>query len=380
MGLETGTYISDLNASNPIGATDQVAQADDHLRLIKSTILATFPNVTGAMTLTHTQLNNAALKNETNEFTVAQRLLATEPRLQLSESDQAADEKVVELHLSGGVFAMRTRDDTYANGNAFIEAHRTGTVVDDLRLIATTISARSGGKVRAYDAGNTDYVELSDDGTNSIIATSANNLRMSPVTGIVEQFTSGLDANLRLFDDAASGYLQLSYNGTHGQIRLGSLDGDIQLFSNSVIDEIAMVTQGRSDDTTTSAKFLKRNGVFWDVGFNALPLFNDDVSDTLDPQHSGALNIKETTTAVTLTLEANTGLTFPVNHVTHVANVGSANNYVINEGTGTTLYLVEPGTGLVDTAGGCTLGPGGFATIWRRSSTDYWIFGSEITV
>ena len=46
MGLETGTYIDSLNTSNP-GATDSVAQGDDHIRLIKSTIKNTFPNITG---------------------------------------------------------------------------------------------------------------------------------------------------------------------------------------------------------------------------------------------------------------------------------------------------------------------------------------------
>ena len=56
MGLETGTYIDSLNTSNP-GATDSVAQGDDHIRLIKSTIKNTFPNITGAMTATHTELN-----------------------------------------------------------------------------------------------------------------------------------------------------------------------------------------------------------------------------------------------------------------------------------------------------------------------------------
>ena len=57
MALESGTYIDSLNASNP-ASTDGLGQADDHLRLIKSTIKATFPNLTGAVTATETQLNN----------------------------------------------------------------------------------------------------------------------------------------------------------------------------------------------------------------------------------------------------------------------------------------------------------------------------------
>jgi len=56
MPLETGTYISDLNASNPAG-TDFLDKADDHMRLIKSTVKATFPNLTGAVTATQAELN-----------------------------------------------------------------------------------------------------------------------------------------------------------------------------------------------------------------------------------------------------------------------------------------------------------------------------------
>ena len=56
MALESGTYIDSLVSTNPT-ATDTVAQADDHLRLIKATLLATFPNVTGAITVDETTLN-----------------------------------------------------------------------------------------------------------------------------------------------------------------------------------------------------------------------------------------------------------------------------------------------------------------------------------
>ena len=56
MGLETGTYISDLNSSNP-AAGDPVNEGDDHIRLVKSTVKATFPSITGAVSSTHTELN-----------------------------------------------------------------------------------------------------------------------------------------------------------------------------------------------------------------------------------------------------------------------------------------------------------------------------------
>lgn len=56
MALETATYISGLNASNPAGP-DRLMQGDDHLRLIKAVLKATFPNITGPMTQTQATLN-----------------------------------------------------------------------------------------------------------------------------------------------------------------------------------------------------------------------------------------------------------------------------------------------------------------------------------
>lgn len=48
MGLEVATYIASLVSSNPVGGTDQKAQGDDHLRLIKAVLQATFPNASKA--------------------------------------------------------------------------------------------------------------------------------------------------------------------------------------------------------------------------------------------------------------------------------------------------------------------------------------------
>jgi hypothetical protein len=56
VALETGTYIDDLVATNPTGS-DPKSEGDDHIRLLKSTIKATFPNITAAVTPTHTELN-----------------------------------------------------------------------------------------------------------------------------------------------------------------------------------------------------------------------------------------------------------------------------------------------------------------------------------
>ena len=58
MGLESATFISDLNTINPT-STDVLSQADDHLRLIKAAIKTTFPNINAAVTATPAAINAA---------------------------------------------------------------------------------------------------------------------------------------------------------------------------------------------------------------------------------------------------------------------------------------------------------------------------------
>lgn len=50
MGLESATYVNDLNSSNPVSG-DNVSQGDDHIRLMKAALKATFPNASKAFYL-----------------------------------------------------------------------------------------------------------------------------------------------------------------------------------------------------------------------------------------------------------------------------------------------------------------------------------------
>ena len=59
MPLETGSYIDDLVPTNPTG-TDQRRQGDDHVRLLKSILQNSFPNINGAVTATPADLNKTS--------------------------------------------------------------------------------------------------------------------------------------------------------------------------------------------------------------------------------------------------------------------------------------------------------------------------------
>ena len=60
MGLESATYIDGLVETNPT-SSDNANQGDNHLRLIKAALKATFPNLTGAVTANQATLNTPYL-------------------------------------------------------------------------------------------------------------------------------------------------------------------------------------------------------------------------------------------------------------------------------------------------------------------------------
>ena len=85
MGLETGTYIDSLVTTNPV-ATDGLAQVDDHLCLIKSTLKSTFPSITGAVSTTQAELNVLdGITSSTSELNVLDGITATTAELNFTD-------------------------------------------------------------------------------------------------------------------------------------------------------------------------------------------------------------------------------------------------------------------------------------------------------
>jgi hypothetical protein len=113
MALETGTYVNSLVASNP-ASTDGLAQADDHIRLLKSTIKSTFPSVTGAVTSTHTELNAlSGLSSTSTELNKLDGCTATTAELNLVAGLTASTAEL--NHMQGATaFAGTLLDDANA--------------------------------------------------------------------------------------------------------------------------------------------------------------------------------------------------------------------------------------------------------------------------
>ena len=167
MGLETGTYIDSLNTSNP-GATDSVAQGDDHLRLIKSTIKNSFPNITGAMTATHTELNllDGVTANTTELNYVDVATLGT---VEASKSVTADSNKDItgirNLTVTGTITnsSMISLSDVYPVGSIYMNASDL-TNPATLLGFGTWVSLGTGRTLVGYSPTDSDFDTLEETG------------------------------------------------------------------------------------------------------------------------------------------------------------------------------------------------------------------------
>jgi len=100
MALETATYINGLVVSNPV-ATDSLSGADDHMRLIKTTIQNTFPNITGAITANQSEINVLdGITSSTAELNILAGVTATAAELNILDGVTAT---AAELNTLDGV-------------------------------------------------------------------------------------------------------------------------------------------------------------------------------------------------------------------------------------------------------------------------------------
>jgi len=169
MGLETGTYIDSLNSSNPT-AGDAVSEGDDHLRLIKSTVKATFPNLSGAVTSTQAELNllDGVTANTTELNYVDITTLGTVQASKAVTVDANKDTTGIRnLTVSGAITvsgtAVATLAAVYPVGSIYINAAVT-TNPATLLGFGTWVAFGSGRMMVGYNASDSDFDALQETG------------------------------------------------------------------------------------------------------------------------------------------------------------------------------------------------------------------------
>ena len=129
MGLESATFIENLDANNPL-ANDAISQADDHLRLIKSVLKASFPNINAAVTAVPAELNKktAIVSDGAGQLTfntnVTQALMQTllgiiKPALSIDGST---------LSIDSGTTAADIRTALGVTNSSILDAYPVGSV------------------------------------------------------------------------------------------------------------------------------------------------------------------------------------------------------------------------------------------------------------
>ena len=113
MGLETASYISQLNSSNPT-ATDPVSEGDDHLRLVKGVLKTQFSGLSGTTAVTTSEAEMNILDGvtaSTSELNIMDGVTATTSELNIMDGVTATTS---EINIIDGVTAT-TAELNYTN-------------------------------------------------------------------------------------------------------------------------------------------------------------------------------------------------------------------------------------------------------------------------
>lgn len=220
MGLEAGQYISDLVSDWPT-SFDKRREGDDHLRLIKTVLKNTFPNLNGPVTSTPAQLNNMpantqAIITELKKHIVPARTVVmfsgTEAQVPvgwyLCNGQTVAGFGVVpDLR---GKFVLGASSGYPLNsvgGATAVQSGAAGAHVHTVQGTALTTSQMPQHSHRLWTqseggfgdteplAGATAALAGNTDGTKAYRATNGGNVQLAEETGSGQPHTHGLDSS-----------------------------------------------------------------------------------------------------------------------------------------------------------------------------------------
>lgn len=158
-GLESVTYISDLNISWPLG-TDHFSTTDDHLRNLKKAVKNSFPNITGAMTKTQAELN--ALPAAADIWTGTNDGIGSGLNADLLDDQSSAFYRDA-TNLNAGTLASARLSGTYSSALTFSSASNAFTGSGS-GLTALNASNLSSGTVADARISSSSVTQHMDDG------------------------------------------------------------------------------------------------------------------------------------------------------------------------------------------------------------------------
>lgn len=286
-------------------------------------------------------------------------------------------------------------------GFGIIDVGSVATRIDNLRISDTGFirsHTESGHELVGFDgvASAVNYVEVA----NSITANGPEIRAAGSDTNIDLELVPKGTGKVRVWDSTAADSADIYHDGTHFVLNESTGDGIEFRLNNAVearfnADSLQLQEPIIMLEATSANAFSGAYGQFWVR--NHVPnqaMFSDDagndyplgyaryrtfanVSDTVDAGYINGAWYSDNATAYTLTLEASGSTNFPVGGQFTIWNEGTG-TLTINEGSGDTLYVLT-GSAVTDSAGGCTMAEGGYATVIRKSAATWLIMGAGIT-
>lgn len=387
MGLESATYISELDATNPVGATDPVAQGANHIRMIKAVLQANFPNLgEAAVTVTAAKINQVVGSDITgfaNPTAVVGPTAVNGTAKTAMRSDAAP---AIDL----------TANYTWTGNHGFTAQPIIAATTDSsLRLIAreTTgghyitwynnansarqaylgFSNTTGALNLAIDRNNTN-LDIVTTGTGVVRVNgervAVENLGMnwtaqqyffSTVGWTVKPINAGSQTQyVRFVQQNGSERTRLGYESATEEFRIRNYMGDIRLISDTGSVYI---------NSTGGPGYYNVDSANREIGFRGLEAVEVGSSFTLTQAYNGrAVHYTSGSTAYTVTL----GTAMAATSTVLITNSRAAGNITITPQSGTLSWL--NGNGL--TTGNRTLGPGGVCTVWKFQSGNWGITGN----
>ena len=203
MALESSTFINGLVVTNPT-SSDNISDGDNHIRLLKSTIKATFPNVTGAVSGTHTAINSAV--TEANSATNAN----TASKIVKRDGSGNFSAGTITAALSGNATTAttlqtaRTIGGVSFNGSANINLPGVNTTGSQSTTgNAATASRWATARTITLGGNLTGSVSIRGDANVTLSAQVANNSHLHTI-GNISGLQTALDGKLSTSGNAAS--------------------------------------------------------------------------------------------------------------------------------------------------------------------------------
>jgi hypothetical protein len=242
MGLESVTHLDDLDATNPLG-TDPRSEGDDHIRNIKSMLLTDFPNISGVVTSTHSELNFADVTAGT---------LTASKAIVVDSSSKIDNLKVDNIDINGNTISS-----TDTNGTITITPHGTGDIILDGQKWPQA-DGSTGYILKTNGSGQLSWIEnLAEDWatkTDGTVASSEYSSKAYAIGGTGVTDTSGKGAAKEWATNAEDDTVDTSeYSAKHYSIKAAASSSSATSSASTATTKATSATSSATSATASAS-------------------------------------------------------------------------------------------------------------------------------